>query len=216
MSSVHDIIQLRGVAALSDAELLALLIDDCAEGSIERSEQLLSLFSGSLAGVARADLARLRMAAGVGLKRASRIAAAAELGRRMMALEADVSVQTITSTEDVVRLFRPKLAELQHEECWALFLTTSNRIIESFRVGQGGVQGTVVDQRLLIKRSLELLCSRIILLHNHPSGAAQPSMADKQLTQRVAEAAKLFDIELLDHIIISRNEFFSFRAEGLL
>lgn len=216
MPSIYDTIQLRGVASLSDSELLSLLLEDGGEGSIERAELLLGEFGGSLLQIGKADLARLRMAAGVGLKRASRIAAAAELGRRMMAIEAESGVKSISSSEDVVRFFRPQLAELQHEECWALFLTTSNRVIESSRIGQGGLQATIVDQRLLIKRALELLSSQIILVHNHPSGSAQPSDSDKQLTRRVVEAAKLFDIHILDHIIISHSEFFSFRAEGLI
>lgn len=201
---------------MSDAELLALLMDDAAEGSIPRAEALLEQCGGTLTAVGRADVARLRMTAGVGLKRAARVAAAAELGRRMLALEAESSVRSISSSDDVLRLMRPRMNDLPHEECWALYLSSSNRLIEPYRVSQGGVQGTVVDHRIVVKRALELLATQLILVHNHPSGTAEPSEEDKVLTRRIAEAARLFDIRLLDHLILTRNDFFSFRSKGVL
>ena len=115
-----------------------------------------------------------------------------------------------------LRRARMLLATLSHEECWAVYLTSSNRIIERQRVSQGGVQGTVVDHRLIIKRALELLATQLILIHNHPSGAAEASPQDKVLTERIAQAAALFDIRLLDHIIIAREGDFSFLREGLI
>ena len=216
MASLHDLLQLRGAASLGDAELLSLLMEDGAEGSLERAKDLLAACGGTLAGIGRSELARLRMTAGVGLKRASRLVAAAELGRRMVALESADAVQQITSSEDVIRLMRPRLAELGHEECWVLYLSSSNRVVEQMRISQGGVQATVVDHRLLIKRALELLATQLILIHNHPSGSAQPSEPDKELTRRVVEAAALFDIRVVDHLILSRGDSYSFRAHGAL
>lgn len=216
MASLHDLLQLRGAASLGDAELLSLLMEDGAEGSLERAKDLLEACGGTLAGIGRSELARLRMTAGVGLKRASRLVAAAELGRRMVALESAEAVQQITSSEDVIRLMRPRLAELGHEECWVLYLSSSNRVVEQMRISQGGVQATVVDHRLLIKRALELLSTQLILIHNHPSGSAQPSEPDKELTRRVVEAAALFDIRVVDHLILSRGDSYSFRAHGAL
>lgn len=216
MASLHDLLQLRGAASLGDAELLSLLMEDGAEGSLERAKDLLEACGGTLAGIGRSELARLRMTAGVGLKRASRLVAAAELGRRMVALESAEAVQQITSSEDVIRLMRPRLAELGHEECWVLYLSSSNRVVEQMRISQGGVQATVVDHRLLIKRALELLATQLILIHNHPSGSAQPSEPDKELTRRVVEAAALFDIRVVDHLILSSNDSYSFRANGVL
>ena len=105
---------------------------------------------------------------------------------------------------------------MKHEECWCLYLNTGNRIVERQRVSQGGVQGTVVDHRLVVKRALELLATQLVLIHNHPSGAAAPSPQDKVLTERVAQAAALFDIRLLDHIIIAREGDFSFLRAGLV
>ena len=119
-------------------------------------------------------------------------------------------------SNDVGRIFRPLLTEMKHEECWCLYLNTGNRIVERQRVSQGGVQATVVDHRLVIKRALELLATQIILVHNHPSGAALPSEQDKILTKKIAEAAALFDIRLLDHLIIARGGEYSFRQSGLL
>lgn len=216
MASLHELLQLRGAASLGDAELLSLLMEDGAEGSLDRAQELLAACGGSLAAVARTELSRLRMVAGVGLKRASRLVVTAELGRRMAAYEAADAVYKISSSEDVVQLMRPQLGELRHEECWVLYLSAANRILERSRISQGGVQGTVVDHRLLIKRALELLATQLILVHNHPSGSAQPSEPDKELTRRVVEAAQLFDIRVVDHLILSRNDSFSFRAGGLL
>lgn len=216
MASLLDIIQLKGAASLSDVELLSFIIGDGSSEGVELAQQLLESCGGSLAGVCRMELSRLRMCAGIGLKRASRIAATAELGRRMASIESANRVISITSSEDVYSIFRPILAELTHEECWALYLTNSNRVIEYSRISQGGVQSTVVDQRLLIKRALELLSTRIIIVHNHPSGSSSPSEEDIKLTRRVIEAATLFDIDIVDHVIISSTGSTSLKAQGLL
>lgn len=200
----------RGVGSLSDSELLALLLEDA-----QLAEAVLAEVGGSLVRLGAEDAARLRMIGGMGLKRARLLQCAVELGRRVAiarASEADV----IATSDDVVRLFRPQLENLPHEECWAVFLTSSNRIVERQRVSQGGVQATVVDHRLIVKRALELLATQLILIHNHPSGAAEASAQDKVLTEKVAQAAALFDIRLLDHLIIAREGDFSFRRAGLL
>ena len=155
------------------------------------------------------------MTEGLGLRRAERLTVAAEFGRRV-ARTTSRDVESIASDSDVAMLMRPLLDGLNHEECWALYLTSSNRIIERQRVSQGGVQATVVDHRLIVKRALELLSTQIILVHNHPSGTASPSEADKVLTLKIKEAAALFDIKLLDHIIISAEGHCSMRREGMM
>ena len=200
----------RGAGALSDCELLTLLV-----GDDRTAEALLSASGGSLVRLVAEDMARLRMVGGLGLRRAQLLSAAVELGRRVAASRAQ-EADSIATSDDVVRLFRPQLERLPHEECWAVYLTTSNRILERQRVSQGGVQSTVVDHRLVVKRALELLSTQLILIHNHPSGTAEPSTQDKVLTERIARAAALFDIRLLDHIIISCEGDFSFRRAGLL
>ena len=200
----------RGAEALDDRELLALLTDD-----EQLAGALLAACGGSLARIGSEDAARLRMVGGLGLRRARLLLAAAEFGRRVAAEHA-ADADVVATSDDVVRLFRPQLGSLPHEECWVVYLTSSNRIVERQRVSQGGVQGTVVDHRLIVKRALELLATQLILVHNHPSGAAEASPQDKVLTDRVAQAAALFDIRLLDHIIIAREGDFSFLREGLI
>ena len=216
MKNLHDRLRSRGASALTDEELLALLIE--AEGDNRDPQSVarqLIAACGSMAEVAHTELSRLRMTEGLGLRRAERLTVAAEFGRRVARATAR-DVECITSDGDVAQLMRPIFDGMSHEECWALYLTSSNRIIERQRVSQGGVQATVVDHRLIVKRALELLSTQIILVHNHPSGAASPSDADKVLTRKIKEAAALFDIQLLDHIIISSEGHFSLRREGMM
>lgn len=216
MKNLHDKLSSRGAATLTDVELVALLVEsaDDRRSALDVAESMLKEFS-SLSGLVRADVARLRMSEGIGLKRAERLMVAAEFGRRVAA-EAGQHADVISTDRDVERLMRPQFEGMKHEECWVLYLTSSNRLIEKLRVSQGGVQATVVDHRLVVKRALELLSTNIILTHNHPSGAAEPSGADLTLTRKLKEAAALFDIQLLDHIIISSEGSYSFRKGGLL
>ena len=200
MTEIADKMAVRGVESLTDRELLTALVEDGRLAGV-----LLDAYGGSLA----------RMAGGLGLRRARLLRVAAEFGRRVTAGRA-AAVDTVATSEDVVRLFRPQLERLAHEECWVIYLTASNRIIERQRVSQGGVTATVVDHRLIVKRALELLATQLILIHNHPSGAAEASAQDRLLTEKVARAAALFDIRLLDHLIISREGDFSFLRAGLL
>lgn len=209
MQDIRNKLSIRGFESLNDAELLALLLEDRA-----LAEELISE-CGSLANIAKLPASRLRMVAGLGAKRTERIQSAIEIGNRISSASRAVE-ESISSSEDVVRIMRPKLQDKKHEECWAIFLTNSNRIIESRCMSQGGVQATVVDHRLIVKRALELLSTRIIIVHNHPSGSATPSGADFDITKRIKEATSLFDIQLLDHIIISATESYSFKSNGRL
>lgn len=211
MENIRNKLTSRGVEALDDGELLALLLEDK-----QLAELLLSTCGGSLARLAAMPEARLRMVGGLGLRRARMLLLAAEFGRRIAA-EGVGESDSIATSDDVVRLFRPQLERLTHEECWAVYLTASNHVIERQRVSQGGVTGTVVDHRLIVKRALELLATQLILIHNHPSGTPEASAQDKALTERIAKAAALFDIRLLDHVIIARGGGdYSFRREGLI
>jgi DNA repair protein RadC len=209
MQDIRNKIAITGVESLSDIELLSILLEDRA-----LAEELFKE-CGSLTNIANTPSSRLRMIAGLGAKRTERIQTAIEVGHRIASANRTIEEQ-ITSSEDAVRVMRPLLKELKHEECWAIYLTNSNRIIERCRISQGGVQATVVDQRLIVKRALELLSTRLIIVHNHPSGSATPSGADITLTQRIKEATSLFDIQLLDHIIISDSESYSFKSNGKL
>lgn len=216
MKNRLDKITSRGAAALTDEELIAVVVADnqLDDDAVAMAKSVVSE-CGNTHELARIDLARLRMVAGMGRLRAARLKAAVELGRRVSSSDS-LAEERITSDMDVVRIMEPSLASLQHEECWALYLASSGRILERMRISQGGVQATVVDCKLIIKRALELLATQIVLVHNHPSGSAEPSRQDMELTERVAEAAKLFDMRLLDHVIIAHGAHYSFRAKGLI
>ena len=209
MQDIRNKIAVRGIESLTDTELLSLILEDRALAEEVCAE------CGSLAAIANMPSSRLRMVAGLGSKRAERIQSAIEVGRRVSTANKALE-ETISSSDDIVRAMRPILKELKHEECWAIYLTNSNRIIERTRISQGGVQATVVDHRLIVKRALELLSTRIIIVHNHPSGSATPSGADFDITKRIKEATSLFDIQLLDHLIISATERYSFKSSGKL
>ncbi len=205
-----------GARSLSDAELLSLVVREGTDAlsAVELAERILAEFGGMLSSLAGADVGRIRQAAGCGTMRAVVVCAAMELGRRA-SLDRGEGVSVISSKEDVVRLFG-SLAELHYEEFWVLYLTSSGRVIDRAKVSQGGVSGTVVDHRLVVKRGLELLSSGLVLVHNHPSGTALPSGEDLEVTRRVVSAAGLFDIKVVDHIIVSRSDNFSFAEAGEL
>ena len=209
MQTIREKVAMRGYASLNEEELLTLLLEDSALA------QALLAECGSLKEIAKLPASRLRMMAGLGSKKAEKIHLATEFGRRV-ALANGAIEESISSSDDIVRIMRPILKELKHEECWAIYLTNSNRIIEHCRISQGGVQATVVDQKLIVKRALELLSTRIIIVHNHPSGSATPSQADIDITAKIKSATALFDIQLLDHIIISETENYSFKSNGKL
>ena len=217
MKNLTDKILSRGAEVLTDEELLALLVAEglSDDSAVELGRGLYEECGGSLLGVAEQDIARLRMMSGLGKLRAMRLKAASEVGKRVAQAKA-TSQSVIASDSDVVRLMEPHLGSLQHEECWALYLASSGRVLERMRISQGGVQATVVDCKLIIKRALELLAVQIVLVHNHPSGCVEPSGQDIALTERVSAAANLFDIRLLDHVIISRGAHFSFRARNMI
>lgn len=216
MKNTLDKLHSRGAEALSDEELLAVVV---AENASDRQAPTLAAElmkeAGSLLSLMSTDISRLRMMSGMGLMRALQLKAVSEIGRRQAVAES-AAVEAIASDTDVVRIMRPMLGGLQHEECWALYLASSGKLIERMRISSGGVQATVVDYRLIVKRAIELLAVQIVLVHNHPSGSAEPSMQDRTLTERVDEACRLFDIRLLDHIIIARGDHYSFRGKGVL
>lgn len=217
MRNVIDKLMSRGAASLKDEELVAVIIaESMSDGrAVELARELLAGSGGDVMSLVDQDAARLRMVGGLGRMRALRLKAVAECGRRV-AVSRATNFDNIGSDSDVVRIMEPQLGGLQHEECWALYLASSGRVLERMRISQGGVQATVVDCRLIIKRALELLAVQIVLVHNHPSGSAEPSEQDRVLTERVAEAARLFEIRLLDHVIIARGSHFSFRGHALL
>ena len=208
MKSLHEKLTLYGAQSLSDAELIGIILDDIA-----LAERLTA--AHPLSELQQCDLSRLRMQEGIGLARAAKIAAATEIGRRAAKSNAQKVTHILSSTDAEV-VFRPLFEGLNHEECWVIFLTSSARIVDRMKISQGGVQATVVDNRLIFKRALELLATQIIIAHNHPSGSNEPSQADITLTNRIKAAAALFDINLIDHLIITATGAYSFKSHHLL
>ena len=193
-----------GTSALSDAELLGILISSGTKdkSAIDLGRELLALVNNNLNALGKLTIADLTKIHGIGNARAVTIAAALELGRRRKLAENPEVVQ-IKCSKDVADIFQPILSDLLHEEFWILFLNRSNRVISRMKLSQGGISGTVTDVRLAMKKAIELLASGIIVCHNHPSGNLNPSESDTKITQKIKEAGNLLDIQLLDHLIIS-------------
>jgi DNA repair protein RadC len=152
---------------------------------------------------------------GIGPAKAITIAAAMELGRRRKESDPDEKPK-ITTSADAANIFKPLLSDLSHEEFWVLFLNRNNLVIDKMMASQGGLTGTVIDVRLILKTALEKLACSLILCHNHPSGNISPSEADKEITKKIKEAGKHMDIPVLDHLIIANDAYFSFADEGLI
>jgi DNA repair protein RadC len=207
----------QGAAGLTDAELLSIVLRDGGkdQSAIELSEALLDRYNGNLTGLGLERIAALRMFRGMGIARAAVVAAALELGKRRKAEEA-VGIDVITGRDDVVAIFKPLIAELPHEEFWALFLGAANRILDKVRISQGGTAATIVDNRLIVRRALDQFAASIVIVHNHPSGQPEPSVQDRQVTEKLRAALNFFDIHLTDHIVVTSGECFSFREKGLL
>lgn len=215
--AIREKLVTRGAARLSDAELISVVIREKIKtgSAIEVARRLLASEEGSLTRLAGLSFQELRSRCDLGATRAALLQAALELGRRMR-FEGGDDLCRIEGTLDVVQMFRPLVSGLNHEEFWVLYLTAGNRVLDRVRISQGGVSGTVVDYKIVVKRAVELLASSLILVHNHPSGIAQPSGEDKSLTDKLVLAASLFDIQVLDHLIITDGACFSFRQEGLI
>lgn len=207
----------KGTSSLSDAELLGILISSGRKdkSAVDLGRELLGLVNNNLNSLGKLSIADLRKLKGIGPARAVAIAAALELGRRRKLAEAEELIQ-IKCSKDVADIFQPLLSDLDHEEFWVLFLNRSNRVISRIKLSQGGISGTVTDVRMIMKKAIEHLASGIIVCHNHPSGNLNPSESDTKITQKIKEAGNLIDIQLLDHLIISEKDYYSFADNGLL
>jgi DNA repair protein RadC len=207
----------KGTQSLSDAELLAILLGSGTHkiSAVELSRQVLALSNNNLSDLGKLSIAELKKVKGIGEAKAITIVAALELGKRRS--QTDTSEKHgITSSKDVFNFFQPFLSDLKHEEFWILYLNRSNKVIEKYKLSQGGVSGTVIDVKLVLKRAIELLASSIVACHNHPSGNRNPSDNDIAITEKLKQAALQMDMQLVDHIIIADNLYYSFCDEGKL
>lgn len=207
----------KGRAALSDAELVAILIGsgNREESAVELCKRILSSANNNLSELGKLTVPQLMAFKGIGEAKAISIAAALELGRRRRGEEA-LEKSKITSSISVFEMMQPVIGELQHEEFWIIYLNNSNKVIQKQQLSKGGITGTLVDVRLVLRQALELNATALILVHNHPSGTLKPSEADKQLTRKLKTAAECMDIKVLDHIILTEKAYFSFADETLL
>ncbi|WP_375446863.1 DNA repair protein RadC [uncultured Fibrella sp.] len=210
-------LMLKGTAALSDAELVAILINSgTAElSAVDVARKVLEGVGNNLHELAKRSVKDLSKFRGIGEARAISIVAALELGRRRRE-QAPVERHRITCSRDAYEELRPYLMDKQHEEFWVLLLNRANEVMRPVQVSAGGVSGTVADPRLIFKVGLEYLASGVILAHNHPSGNLTPSQADKDLTRKLKEAGRFLDIPVLDHLIITDRTYLSFADEGIL
>lgn len=205
-----------GAASLSDAELLAILINSGTRelSAVELSRKILASCDNSLNKLSQYSFEMLCSIDGIGAAKATRLLALNELALRIQ-YEKPLKRETITCSKSVADIFIPKLKNLTHEECWVIYLNRANKIISKERLSSGGVHSTIMDSRLIIKKAVEKLASAIILVHNHPSGNPYPGVQDKKQTALLKEAASLFEITLMDHIIIAGNNYYSFSDENI-
>lgn len=207
----------KGKMTLSDAELIAILIGSGSrhESAVELSKRILASCDHQLNKLSKLSLKQLMQFKGIGEAKAITIAAALELSKRRRSEEA-LTQKKITSSASVFELMQPLIGDLSHEEFWIIFLNNSNKVIQKHQLSKGGITGTYVDVRLVLKLALELDATGIIVAHNHPSGALKPSKQDLQITNKLKVAAQSLDLKLLDHLIITEAAYFSFADAHIL
>jgi DNA repair protein RadC len=208
---------LKGKAALSDSELLAILIGSGSrnESAVQLCQRILAAVNNNLNQLGKLSIQQLMDFKGIGEAKAISIAAALELGRRRRSEDA-VEFDKITSSKAVFNIMQPLIGDLLHEEFWVLFLNNSNKVIHKAQLSKGGMTGTVVDTRIIFKTALEYNAISLILTHNHPSGKLLASESDKEITRKLQLAGKQMEITVLDHVIITESSFYSFADEGIL
>lgn len=207
----------KGKNALSDAELIAILIGSGSrnETAVELSKRILSSVQNDLNKLGKLTLTDLIKFKGIGEAKAITIAAALELGRRRKETESEIQ-KPISSSLSAYNAMADVLNDLPHEEFWVLYLNRKNNIIKRSNISKGGLTQTVVDAKIIFKEAINTLATSIIIFHNHPSGALKPSEADIQLTKKLKQTGVIMDIPVVDHIIIGDNNYFSFADENLI
>lgn len=209
-------LMLKGKAVLSDAELIAILIGSGSrnESAVDLSKRILKSVDNNLNAVGKLTIGQLMLFKGIGEAKAISIIAAMELGRRRRTEDAVVMTK-VTSSKVVFEIMQPIIGELPHEEFWIVYLNNSNKILSKAQLSKGGITGTLVDVRIVFKSALEMGATSLILCHNHPSGTLVPSDADKQITKKLKSAGDSLEIKVLDHLIITETNYFSFVDEGI-
>ncbi len=207
----------KGKSALTDSELLAIIIGsgNKEESVLELARKILTSVNNSWHQLSLLSLKDLMKFKGIGEAKAISIITALEIGRRRIGQEIPEK-SIIGNSHDAYSTLKNQLSDLRTEEFWAIFLNNSNKVIHISRLTQGGISQSIVDVRILFKTALEHFSTGVIIAHNHPSGSLKPSKEDINITQKIKEAGKILNIQLLDHIIITQNSYFSFSDAGLL
>ncbi len=207
----------QGIQYLSNTELLALLIGSGTRemNAVELARMILLSAGNNLNELAKASVDELVKIKGIGEAKAITLVAALELGARKGRSYSDEKV-IIKSSQTAFDILHPLMGELEHEEFWIVIMNRAHRVLNSIKISQGGLTGTVIDTRMILKHALDKKATSLIVSHNHPSGNKKPSEADINITRKIKNAAALMDISLLDHIIIAGTSYFSFADEGLL
>lgn len=207
----------KGASALSDSELLAILINtgNKNKSAVELAKEVLALGKNNLNELGKFSVHDLMKIKGIGEAKAIALCAALELGRRRHASQSLLK-SVIKSSNDIAEYLRITLKDNQAEMFAVVFLNKANKINSFEIISKGGITGTVADPRIILKKALQADATSLVLCHNHPSGSLKPSKADEELTAKIKEAAKYFDIRLMDHIIVSEEGYYSFSDEGLL
>lgn len=207
----------KGKIALSDAELVAILIGsgNREDSAVGLSKKILLSINNNLNELGKLTVEDLTKFKGIGDAKAIAIITALELGRRRR-LEEALEKPKITSSKSVFDVMQPIIGELQHEEFWIIYLNNANKIQLKMQMSKGGITGTLVDTRLVFKRAIELTATGIVLCHNHPSGTLKPSASDINLTKKIKNGGDVLDIKILDHVIITENNYYSFADENML
>ncbi len=207
---------MKGKAALSDAELIAILIGSGSadETAVDLSKRILQSLNNQLSELGKLSVKDLTKFKGIGEAKAISIIAALELGRRRKDSEPEKRIR-ITDSRSAFDVIYPHLSDLLHEEFWVIYLNRANAVIGKENISKGGISGTMVDPKVVFRMAVQIPASAIILAHNHPSGQLKPSQADHQLTRKLKEAGAALDIPVLDHLIIGERDYFSFVDEGV-
>jgi len=207
----------KGARSLSDAELIAILIGSGSvhESAVDLSKRILASVDHDLQSLGKLSNAQLMTFKGIGEAKAIKIAAAMELSYRRRETN-QKTLNKIINSRSVFEIMNPILGHLSHEEFWVLYLNNSNKILAKTQMSKGGMTSTTVDVRIVMKQALEHSATAIVLVHNHPSGSLHPSKSDTQLTEKFKLAAESLDIKVLDHIIVTEKNYFSFADESLL
>ncbi len=208
---------LKGKSAVSDSELLAIIMGsgNRDESAVELARRILNSVENNWHRLSQLSLQDLMKYKGIGEAKAISIVTALEIGNRRSQQEV-IERQQIGSSKDAFDILQPHLSDLPTEEFWAIFLNHQNKILYKTCLFRGGIASSVADVRVIFKTALEHFSTQIIVAHNHPAGSLKPSKEDIGITQKIKEGGQLLDIELLDHLILTQNKYYSFKDEGIL